>query len=119
MANYFSADKYSFTVANIIDYTPSNSYDVATIFNTLHYVNPMEQIKKVCSYVNTILVEMSADMENVLSATSFHNGTLQSQISPTEAKKMFTDLGFTITDLTGIDDELIGKRARFVAVKAS
>ena len=62
---------------------------------------------------------MSADMENVLSATSFHNGTLQSQISPTEAKKMFTDLGFTITDLTGIDDELIGKRARFVAVKAS
>tara|TARA_R100001443_G_scaffold114645_1_gene130940 strand:+ start:786 stop:1394 length:609 start_codon:yes stop_codon:yes gene_type:complete len=119
MATYFSSDKYSFTVANIVDYTPSNSYDVATIFNTLHYNAPFDQIRKVASYANTILVEMGLGVENVLDPNSFHQGGLQTFITPQLAKELLTELGFTITELASLDDEIIGQRARFVAIKSS
>ena len=119
MSNYFASDKYKFTTENLISYTPSTSFDLAALFNTLHYEAPFDQINHVCSYVNTVLVEMGDSTENVINPNSFYQGDFQTEINPPTAKAKFINLGFNITELSTITNDLYGSRARFVAIKSS
>ena len=85
----------------------------------MHYEAPFDQINHVCSYVNTVLVEMGDSTEDVMNPKSFYQGDFQTEINPTKAKEKFINLGFNITELSTITNDLYGSRARFVAIKSS
>ena len=105
MANYFTDDKYSFEVGDIVDSSFSvSNYDVVALFNTLTYKSPFLQIQKACELANDCVLYSCAK--------EFCSSDTGEIITTAQVKNKFNFSGFnTIIDL---DDDLVG-RSYFIA----
>jgi SAM-dependent methyltransferase len=93
MPNYFTADKYTFEVGDINNYTPISTYDIVTLFSILYFGNWETQIEKACSMADTILIETSwseyAPQEGIINKFNSLNYTLEYLGTDSEERVMF------------------------------
>jgi len=105
MPNYFSADAYSFEVADIFLFEPTTQFDAVGLFSVLYFEKPYEMIRKVCSIANMVLVDITVD------TIVCKGGTLDES----EMRQQFATLGYEITDLQPQQPFL--NRVMFVATR--